>query len=64
MKNRSIAAVAAAVVLLAGAPAVAQTTHETKVDHDTSVKNGVATTKTRAPKPPSGKRVSLRRFWA
>lgn len=47
MKNRNIAAIAAAVGLLAGAPAVAQTTHETKVDHDTSVKNGVATTKTK-----------------
>lgn len=47
MKIRHAAAIAATVTLLCGAPLAAQTTHETKVDHDTSVKNGVATTKTK-----------------
>lgn len=44
---RNVAAIAATLTLLSGAPVAAQTTHETKVDHDTSVKNGVATTKTK-----------------
>ncbi|RYF13802.1 MAG: hypothetical protein EOO77_15030 [Oxalobacteraceae bacterium] len=47
MNTRHIAAIAAAFTLVCGAPVSAQTTHETKVDHDTSVKNGVATTKTK-----------------
>ncbi|MGC5799547.1 hypothetical protein [Sphingomonas sp. NFX23] len=47
MKIRNVAAIAATLTLLCGAPVVAQTTHETKVGHDTSVKNGVATTKTK-----------------
>lgn len=47
MNIRNVAAVAAALTILCGTPAVAQTTHETKVDHDTSMKNGVATSKTK-----------------
>lgn len=47
MKIRHVAAIAATVTLLCGTPVVAQTSHETKVDHDTSVKDGVATTKTK-----------------
>lgn len=41
-------ATAATLTLMCGVPAVAQTSHETKVDHDTSVKNGVAMTKIKA----------------
>jgi len=44
---RYATAIAATLTLMCGVPAVAQTSHETKVDHDTSVKNGVATTKTK-----------------
>ncbi len=47
MNIRHAAALAASFALVCGAPVIAQTTHETKVDHDTSVKNGVATTKTK-----------------
>ncbi len=38
--------VATSVALCIGTPALAQTTTETKVDHDTSTKDGVATSKT------------------
>ena len=41
------AAIAAALVALCGSPALAQTTRETKVDHDTKVHDGVATTTTK-----------------
>lgn len=47
MTNHGFATIAAALALLCGSTAIAQTTHETKVDHDTSVKDGVATTKTK-----------------
>lgn len=47
MQSRHLTSVAAVLVLMCGAPVAAQTTHETKVDHDTSVKDGVATTKTK-----------------
>ncbi|WP_287978940.1 hypothetical protein [Sphingomonas sp.] len=40
-------AVIAAAAMLCGTPLLAQTSQETKVDHDTSVRNGVATTKTK-----------------
>lgn len=47
MKIRYAAAIATTFALLSGVPLAAQTTHETKVDHDTSMKDGVATTKTK-----------------
>lgn len=47
MTSRHAAVIAATFTLLFGAPSTAQTTHETKVDHDTRVKNGVATTTTK-----------------
>lgn len=46
MKPIHLAASFAAFALVAGNSAVAQTTTQTKVDHDTSVKDGVATQKT------------------
>ena len=45
MKLHHAAAALAAVALAAGAPA--QTTNQTKVTHDTDMKNGVATTTTK-----------------
>lgn len=47
MKIGKGAAIAATLTLLCSVPVAAQTTHETKVDHDTSVKDGVATTTTK-----------------
>lgn len=41
------AATFAALMMMCGTPAVAQTTHETKVDHDTRVHDGVTTTTTK-----------------
>ncbi|QJU59335.1 hypothetical protein HL653_17620 [Sphingomonas sp. AP4-R1] len=47
MKNiRSSFILVAGAALLTAGPALAQTTHQTKVDTDTSVSNGVATTTT------------------
>lgn len=47
MKKLLVAAsFACSAALLAAAPSVAQTTRETKVSHDTSTKDGVATAKT------------------
>ena len=47
MKLHHIAAAAAALALTCGMPAMAQTVRETKVDHDTKVRDGVATTTTK-----------------
>ncbi len=47
MRFKHTLAVTAALALSCGSPALAQTVQQTKVDHDTSVKNGVATTKTK-----------------
>ncbi|WP_277979595.1 hypothetical protein [Sphingomonas phyllosphaerae] len=47
MKIKHVAAALSAATLLVAAPVVAQTTHETKVDHDTRVHDGTATTTTR-----------------
>ena len=47
MKLSHIAAATAAALLVAGTPALAQTTNQTKVTHDTDMKNGVATTTTK-----------------
>ena len=47
MKLILAAPIAAALALATGLPAQAQTTHETKVSHDTSMKDGVATEKTK-----------------
>lgn len=47
MLLRSIAPLAAALSLTAAMPAAAQTTTETKASTDTSMKDGVATTKTK-----------------
>ena len=38
---------AVGVKMICGTPAAAQTTHETKVDHDTKMHDGVATTTTK-----------------
>ncbi|RZM10570.1 MAG: hypothetical protein EOP68_06005 [Sphingomonas sp.] len=46
MKNVIAASLAVAVLSL-GTPVLAQTVHQTKVDHDTHVKDGVATTTTK-----------------
>lgn len=40
-------ALAATLALVAGAPVAAQTTNQTKVEHDTGMKDGVATTTTK-----------------
>ncbi|SEN62223.1 hypothetical protein SAMN05192583_3175 [Sphingomonas gellani] len=47
MKIRHITAAVATLGLAISAPAMAQTTQQTKVDHDTKVKDGVATTTTK-----------------
>ncbi|MBY9064998.1 hypothetical protein K7957_18855 [Sphingomonas yunnanensis] len=47
MKIKQVAAALGATTLLVAAPALAQTTHETKVVHDTRVHDGTATTTTR-----------------
>ncbi len=47
MKLRHLTAALAAATLAAGTPALAQTTAQTKVTHDTDMKNGVATTTTK-----------------
>lgn len=47
MKLTHVAASLSAFALIVGTPAVAQTTMQTKVDHDTSMKNGVTTQKTK-----------------
>jgi hypothetical protein len=44
---RAAAPLAAALLLTAGIPATAQTTSKTQVSHDTSMDNGVATSKTK-----------------
>ena len=47
MKTYLVAAsIAAGFALASATPLMAQTMQQTKVDHDTSMKNGVATTKT------------------
>lgn len=47
MKTPYATAFAAALTMICGTPALAQTTRETKVDRDTRVHDGVATTTTR-----------------
>lgn len=47
MKIQHATAIAAAFTMIYGTPALAQTTHQTKVDHDTKVHDGVATTTTK-----------------
>ena len=47
MKSMIAAAAALAAMTMAAAPALAQTTHETKVSHDSSMNDGVATEKTK-----------------
>jgi hypothetical protein len=47
MKMLHLTAALAGLAMVAGTPVAAQTTHETKVDHDTQVKDGVATTTTK-----------------
>ena len=47
MKIQHATAIAAAFTMICGAPALAQTVHQTKVDHDTKVHDGVATTTTK-----------------
>lgn len=47
MKIQHAAAIAAAFTMICGTPALAQTTRQTKVDHDTKVHDGVATTTTK-----------------
>lgn len=47
MTIKHTVALSAAFALTCAAPALAQTTHETKVDHDTKVHDGVATTTTK-----------------
>lgn len=47
MKIHHATAIAVALTMICGAPALAQTTRETKVDHDTKVHDGVATATTK-----------------
>lgn len=45
--NRTVAPILAALAMTAAMPASAQTTHETKVTHDTGMKDGVPTATTK-----------------
>lgn len=45
--RRTAAALAATLALVAGAPVAAQTTNQTKVEHDMGMKNGVSTSTTK-----------------
>jgi hypothetical protein len=47
MTIKHAAAAIAAAVMIVGTPVIAQTVRETKVDHDTKVHDGVATTTTK-----------------
>lgn len=47
MKIQLATAIAAALTMMCGTSALAQTTRETKVDHDTKVHDGVATATTK-----------------
>lgn len=47
MKIRHATAIAAALTMMCSTSAFAQTTRETKVDHDTKIHDGVATTTTK-----------------